>query len=353
MAIPIKIAEAEMTDHNRISNMARREALGTLAAGATLLMTGAPALAQRDKPITGIIPVSTTPYTATGEIDYEDLAKEMAFYERCGANGAVWPQGGSDAPLLSKDERMKGMEVIANACKPLKLAAVLAIQGSSQQEMLDYAAKAESLNADAMMVQPPAGNQTADALYAYFSPLGGITKKPVIVQPTPQGVPSLEVILRLAKDFPNFGYIKEEGTPVPEHMRADMAAKPAVKAVFGAAGGVGFLYEASIGSDGESTALGAYADLTVALLKAYKSGKKDVAADAFSKLLLMMNCETEIPGTMRYVFVKRGVFKTMVARKRPAAGQPVTSAAIVLTPEQTAEIDLRYATLKPYLARGA
>ena len=38
------------------------------------------------------------------------------------------------------------------------------------------------------------------------------------------------------------------------------------------------------------------------------------ATDAYAKWLLMRNCEAKIPGTQRYIFVKRGVFKSAAAR---------------------------------------
>ena len=54
-----------------------------------------------------------TPYTAAKEIDYEDLAAEVGFLERCGAHGMIWPQIASEYSQLTRDERMRGMEVIA------------------------------------------------------------------------------------------------------------------------------------------------------------------------------------------------------------------------------------------------
>ncbi len=345
-----------MTDRNRIQGMVRREALGLMAAGGAILMTGAPArAAQATKPIGGIMPVSTTPYTATGEIDHEDLAKTMKFYESCGANGSLWPLGGGDAPLLSKEERMKGFETIANACRPLKMASVLSCQGADQATMLEYVTKAESLNPDGIAVQPPANKPfTDDEAYNYFAPVAKITKRPIIMTNNPQGFPSLATNLRLAKEFPNFGYVKEEGNPIPAHIRADIAAKPGLRMVLSTGGGPSYLYDLALGVDGQATAQGAYADLSVAILKAYRAGKKDLAAEIFSKMLLMMNCETFIPGTQRYVFHKRGVFKSLMARRAGAgaAGKNYTVVEVAQLPVEKAEIELRFAQLKPYLATG-
>jgi hypothetical protein len=93
------------------------------------------------------------------------------------------------------------------------------------------------------------------------------------------------------------------------------------------------------------TGQGAYGDVMVAVFDLYRQGRKAEAADAYAKWLLMKNCEEKIPGTQRYVFVKRGVFKSAAARSRAAGG--VTNTA--LAPDAIAEIEMRFATLKPYL----
>ena len=59
----------------------------------------------------------------------------------------------------------------------------------------------------------------------------------------------------------------------------------------------------------------------------------------FSKLLLMLNLDQQIPGVRAYILKKRGVFKTTVTR----AGDHT------LTPEAIAEIEFNFAALKPYL----
>ena len=95
----------------------------------------------------GIMPIVTTPYTPSGAIDFDDLAREMRFFDRIGCTGAVWPQGSSDVDLMSKEERLHGMTVIAQACRPLKVASILGVQGANTAEMLDYARHAEALAA--------------------------------------------------------------------------------------------------------------------------------------------------------------------------------------------------------------
>jgi dihydrodipicolinate synthase/N-acetylneuraminate lyase len=332
------------------SKPTRRDALLLMASAAAMPLAN-PAWAAGAKPLRGVMPIVMTPYTPAGEIDWEDLAKQMVFYDRCGLQAAVWPQNSSDVTLMSKDERMKGMEVIANACRPLKVASILGVQGATTAEMLDYARHAETLAPDAMIAMPPSAEQTVAGYHAYFAALAGVTRRPVIVQTSleagvPQTlVPSTDFIFQLAREFPNFGYVKEESAPRVERMRTELAQRPLMKGVYGA-GGDPWLYELRLGSDGEQTVLGAYADVMEKVWQFYQAGRKTEAADAYAKLLLMKNCEAEIHGTQRYIFKKRGVFKSTAERRGPGAKTVVIPS---LDQDQIAEIELRYSALKPLL----
>jgi dihydrodipicolinate synthase/N-acetylneuraminate lyase len=83
----------------------------------------------------------------------------------------------------------------------------------------------------------------------------------------------------------------------------------------------------------------AYADLFVQVWDLYSSGQKTRSQELYSKLLLLLNCESYIPGTRQYIMKKRGVFKTMVSRL----------AEFSHSREATQEIDFHFEALKPYL----
>src|ERR1700753_3977011 len=72
----------------------RRDTLKLIASAAVLAAT--PALAQRAKPMRGVMPIVVTPYKADGSVDYDDLARQMVFYDKCGCTGGAWPQGNGD-----------------------------------------------------------------------------------------------------------------------------------------------------------------------------------------------------------------------------------------------------------------
>src|SRR5262245_1008417 len=159
----------------------RREFLASVAAATVAARPGAVAAAE-GKAMRGAFMILNTPFTDTGAVDWEDLAGEAAFVDRCGCQGVVWPQGSSSVATLTRDERMRGMEVLARALQGKRTALVLGVQGKDTAEMLEYARRAEAFSPDAVIAMPPGSGQTQDDYLQYFRALAGVTARPVIVQ---------------------------------------------------------------------------------------------------------------------------------------------------------------------------
>ena len=312
-------------------------------AGAAALSSRFPALAAASKPLQGAFMILFTPYTESKAVDYEDLAGQVDFLHRCGAHGIVWPQLGSEYTRLTKEERMRGMEALARAVQGKKPALVLGVQGEDTGSMLEYAAHAEKLGPDAVIAIPPTTAKSEDDYRSYFRALCKATKRPIFIQTSggaPKITPSVEMIVELSKEFPNFGYVKEEHDPALERMKSLIARRPdPIKRVFGARHGVEWLYEMRLGGDGTINTGVMYGDIYAQLWELHVQNKPEELRELFGKLLLMLNLDHEIPGVRLYLLKKRGVFKTTVSRQGDYK----------FTPEQIAEIEYNYAALKPYL----
>ena len=322
-------------------NYTRREWLAT--AGPAGFFSRFAARAAPDKPMRGAFMILSTPYTPSKAVDYEDLAGQVDFLDRCGVQGLVWPQNASEQSKLTKEERMRGMEAIAKAARGKNPVLVLGVQGQDTAEMLEYARHAERLAPDAVIAIPPTKAQAPDDYREYYRALCRTTKRPVFIQ-TSGGArdvePTVELIVELAKELPNFGYIKEEHDPVIPRMKALMAHRPdPIKRVFGAHRGAGFLYEMRLGSDGTIIGGAPYADVYARLWNLHQQNKWEEQREVFSKLLLMLNLDQQIAGVRPYILKKRGVFKTTVSRQGDHQ----------LTREAIAEIEYNFEGLKPYL----
>ena len=351
----------------------RRRMIGLTVAGVSVAVAGAhaqdPAPAEAGTPdprIQGPFLILSTPFTESGEVDYEVLANEARYVDWCGCPGMIWPQSGDSVDLLTTEEKRKGMEVLAEASRSLRTALCLGVQGKDTAEMLAFAEHAEKLAPTAFISRPPDSGTTEDDLRAYWRALAAVTKRPVFFQTTggvayKGPIPSPELLIELAKEVSNFGYVKEEAGSVISRMRALVAARPPIRRVFGARGGLGWLYELHLGAEGLITERAIYADVLTRIWELHKSGSDPAAMrDAYSKFLLMTNLSVTHPGdSLRgiqlYLWKKRGVFRNMISRHygpgRSVPESPIFS-ELKLSDEEIAEIEYRFAALEPYQKPG-
>jgi 4-hydroxy-tetrahydrodipicolinate synthase len=305
----------------------------------------------------GAFMILHTPFTGSGAVDWEDLAKEALFVDRAGCAGVVWPQGSSSVATLTRDERLRGMELLAKTLSGRRAAVVLGVQGNDVSEMLEFARRAEDLAADAVIAMPPTAGQTMDDYGRYFRSLADVSRRPVIVQTSGGNralAPSTELIVQLAREFPNFGYVKEETAPIVDRMKDEIRNRPPMRGVFGASFADGWLYEMRLGLDGVITGNAMYADLMARIWDLHGRGKVDEVRDAYSRFLLMRNLEEQIPGSNLHVMKMRGIFKTTTTRVGPPVpGSPQKVRQAALSDDAIAEIEYRFAALKPYLLPSA
>jgi 4-hydroxy-tetrahydrodipicolinate synthase len=318
-----------------VSRIDRRQ---FLAAGlGARLVPAAPA----EKPMRGVFPIMSTPFTGSKEVDYDDLVKEVDFLDRCGVHGMVWPQLASEYATLKKEERFRGMELLARAAKGRKPALILGVQGPNTEAMLEYARHAEQLAPDGMIAIPPTEAKTLDDFLDYYRALARLTKRPIFVQTSggARGInPRIEALVELAREFPHCAYVKEEYPPIIERMKQLAAHRPPIRGIFSGAHGKGWTYELRVGGDGTCPAA-ALGDVYVRIWDLYQGGKKAEALEVFARLMLLVNLDSQIPGTFQYLMKLRGVFKTTVSRQRQYQ----------FSREAGEEIEFNFAALKPYL----
>ena len=312
----------------------------------------------------GPFPILSTPFTTSGEVDFEVLAREARFADWCESPGMIWPQSNDSVDLLTQDEKLEGMEVLAKTTQGLSTTALcLGVQGKDTDDMLVYAKHAKKLAPTAIISRPPDTGKTQDDLRQYWRALASvITEQPVMIQTTARRggtTPSTELLIELAKEFTNFGYVKEESYPVVPRIRA-LLASPSIRSVFSARGAFGWLYESRLGTEGLVTERIAYADILAKIWKLMKSGSDPaMLKDMYNKLMLMFNLQHTHPGSLRgyslYLLRMRGVFRTMISRQYGPGGSTPAKPIfrdLALSEEEIAEIEWRFESLKPYLKPG-
>ncbi|MEQ1859983.1 MAG: dihydrodipicolinate synthase family protein [Chthoniobacteraceae bacterium] len=315
-----------------------------------------------DPRIRGPFPILSTPFSEAGEVDFEVLARQARFVDWGGCPGMIWPQSGDSVDLLTNDEKLRGMEVLAEASRGLRTALCLGVQGKNTEEMLVFARHAEKLAPAAIISRPPDSGRTEDDLRQYWRALAAVATRPVILQTTggvayKGPIPPVRLLIELAKEFPHFGYIKEEAAPVIARTRELLAARPPIRRVFSARGAHAWLYESHLGTEGLITERAVYADVLARIWELQQSGGDAETRDMHAKLLLVFNLGQHLPGGdlrgfQLHLWKKRGVFKNLVSRQygpnKTISAKPIFS-ELKLNAEEIAEIDFRFEALKPYL----
>ena len=101
-------------------------------------------------------------------MDFDVLARQAQFVDWCGSPGMIWPQSGDSVDLLTTDEKLRGMEVLAEALRGRRSALCLGVQGKDTEEMLAFARHVEMLAPAAIISRPPDSGKTEEDMRQYW-----------------------------------------------------------------------------------------------------------------------------------------------------------------------------------------
>lgn len=290
----------------------RREFLHLLGAG-TLGAAAGPAAVSgpTGKPLCGIFPIAQTPFTGSGKLDVDTLAREVEFVNRAGAHGFVWPQMTSEYMTLCESERIAGAEAILQTGKRLRAAIVIGVQAVDAKAAAAYARHAERIGADAIIAIPPARRDDDTALVDYYQAIGAASQLPLFVQPA--GDMSVDLLLRIFKAVPSFRYVKDEaGSPLARIGPLRAKSGEALK-IFIGGHGITLLDELKRGPSGSMPA--AFVDIYASVWGVWQGGKRREAMDLFGKALLLIT-EMQAYGieSLKYILNLRGIFPKYAVR---------------------------------------
>lgn len=291
----------------------------------------------------GVYPIMQTPYTDSGALDLDTLAKQTKWLDRTGAHGIVWPQLASEYSLLTYDERIQGMSTIVAANKGLRPKCVLGVQAEDAEAAVKYARHADKIRPDAIIAIPPRKGEQTDfdlgLMRDYYKAIGKATDLPLFIQAI--GDVSVELILDLMREVPTLRFVKDEAGHtlyrITEFEQVEAGRRPAI---FTGGHGKTLIDEMARGSAGNMPAA-SIVDLYADCWDLWHEGREAQAIDVFSKIMLFV---TQFGAygleSLSYVLSLRGVFpnwKIRGPRKYPMDKQAMTA------------LERSYEFVKPYL----
>ena len=168
-------------------------------------------MTRKDNPFGQVLVALVTPFTADGEVDWNDVEKHIDDVVSQGADGIVVTGTTGETSTLTDDEKVKLVEV----GKKVSGSRAKVIMGGPSNETahaIELAKKSAKAGADGIMAVTPYYNKPTQAgVLTHFRMVADATDLPFIVYDIPgrAGIPvQYETILRLAK-HPNIVAIKD------------------------------------------------------------------------------------------------------------------------------------------------
>ncbi|HIF12838.1 MAG TPA: dihydrodipicolinate synthase family protein [Dehalococcoidia bacterium] len=278
-----------------------------------------------DRTMNGIFPILATPFDDKGQIDFEDLEREVEWMIGVGVNG-VGIAVASEIYKLTDPERD---EVLSSAVKQVngRVPVVMNTGAMGTDVTVYYSQRAEELGANALMIRPPSFiAMPASEVIEFFARVGASVGIPIFQQDqaTAQVPPAMAI--EIAKRHENLCYIKVETTPTVPRMAETAALRDAAAEsgdaagdliLFGGAGGTFLFEELRRGSVGTMPG-SVIPDVFVNVWERWQDGDEEGAETEFRRYGALIRTLKQPQGLDNWIYkeilVRRGIFKTAHAR---------------------------------------
>ncbi|MEV5896413.1 dihydrodipicolinate synthase family protein [Nonomuraea fuscirosea] len=275
-------------------------------------------------PISGLIPILATPFTAAGELDVPGLRRLTEWQFAAGADGVAVFGMASEGFALTTAERARILTEVRQVAGSRPV--VAGVGSTSTATAVEQALAAVDGGADALMVLPPylvkpSGAQLVD-FYGVVAERAGID---VMVQDAPgaTGVSMPESLIVELSKLDGVTSVKIEAPPTAPKVGAVAARVGGDFAVFGGQNALFCLEEYARGAVGTMPAC-EFTDLLAPILK-------EPRQDAFARLLPLIRFGMQ-PGLAwavhKEVLVRRGLIESSTVRSPAKPLDPGTLTAL-------------------------
>lgn len=264
----------------------------------------------------GVFPILSTPFAKNGDVDWGDLERVVNFCVACGSHGIVWPVNASSFPVLTDEERMRGMQVVIEQTAG-RVPVILGVQGASGHHAALFSRHAQALGADGVIAMAPyvEAIEDEDAMVRYFQAIDREVNMPIFIQNHIRGSElSIDAMARLIREVEHIEYVKEESFPAT-HMTTGLIerAGPKLKGVFGGASGRYLLLEHPRGGAGQMPGCH-IPDVVVRLWNALEAGDLTEAKRVYGIMAPLFALETLKGTTYPEILRRRQVITSSHSR---------------------------------------
>jgi 4-hydroxy-tetrahydrodipicolinate synthase len=282
----------------------------------------------------GVFSVLPTPFLDNGDLDLESMGRVIDLFIAGGVNGLTALGVTGEIARLTDVERQTVLDAVMKHAGG-RVAVVAGTTAEGLRTCIEYTRNAKAAGASAVMISPPRmAKLNSEAVVRHFAAVADAVDIELVVQDFPPITgftmePSL--LARIAREIPRARTIKLEDPPTPfKTSRILELTKGLEIRIFGGLGGVFLLEELMAGATGAMTGF-AYPEILVEIVKAFRAGEIDKAADVFYRAVPLMRFEFQEGIGMairKEVLRRRGALSSSAIRAPGAKLDAATTAAL-------------------------
>jgi 4-hydroxy-tetrahydrodipicolinate synthase len=277
-----------------------------------------------DESAKGVYIISATPFTESGDIDFDSTDKLVDFYLESGVDGITILGVLGEAPKLSNEESIDFVKRVAKRVAG-KVQIVVGVSSAGNLNLKRLTDTVMDLGAAGVMVSPIAGLKTDEQIENYF---GGLIKElgekvPIVLQDYPQlsqVYMSAPLLNRLFAKFPSLKMLKAEEVPglrkIGKVREAEAKGEHRRISILVGNSGMFLPQELARGADGAMTGV-AYAEMLVGVCKKFAAGDTQGAEDLYDCFLPLVRYENQ-PGIglaiRKEILRRRGIISSAKLR---------------------------------------
>jgi dihydrodipicolinate synthase/N-acetylneuraminate lyase len=293
-------------------------------------------MAQSARPYTGVYPVAPTPFTATGDLDFEGQRRVLDCMLDQGVDGICVLANYSEQFLLTDHER----DTLTELCLSYvagRRPVIVTCSHFSTQIVVERGRQAAAAGASMLMLMPPyhgAGLRADEnAMLEHFARVAEAASIPVMVQDAPLSGVHLSVpfLVRLAREIPLVRYFKIEVPGATAKLRnLRQAGGEAIEGPFDGEESITLMADLDAGATGTMPSA-LLPDLIKPVLAHHRAGRRPDAAAAYARILPLINYENRQCGlrAAKTVMAEGGVIASDAVRHPLESLHPATRAGLL------------------------
>ena len=287
-------------------------------------------------PYSGVFPIAPTPFTEAGELDPSGMRRVLDCMLDQGIDGICILANYSEQFLLTDAERELLLELcLAHVAG--RVPVIVTCSHFSTQIAVTRAKRAADAGAQMLMLMPPYHGASLRAdergMFEHFARVAGAAPIPIMVQDAPLSGVNLSVpfLARLARELPQVCYFKVEVPNAAAKLRALVEAGGAsIAGPFDGEESITLMADLDAGATGTMPSA-LLPDLIKPVLSHYRAGRRAEAAEAYRRILPLINYENRQCGlrATKTVMAAGGVIKSDAVRHPLDALHPATRAGLL------------------------